>query len=69
MPLLCEVIMESSVQDGESRIPHDQVVKGLDRDLVGRSCRIGTGGGYRFSGGPFSQYAVLSLEVSFSCPP
>ncbi len=64
--MLCEVLLESAVWSDEQRevVRHEDVVRMLDRDLVSRHCGVGTGGGDRFSGGPFSQYLTLRLAVS-----
>ncbi len=59
-------MLESAVRSDDHKrvIEHEEVIRSMDKDLVSRSCDLGTGGGYRMSGGPFSQYVVLRLQVT-----
>lgn len=64
LPLLLETILESPIRRDGQLISHEDVITELNNDTISNDSHIGTGSrGGRFSCGPYSNTAVIFLQV------
>ncbi|XP_023340158.1 uncharacterized protein C05D11.1 [Eurytemora carolleeae] len=62
LPLLLELLLESSVEDGEDKLTHEEVVAALEEQFLTSTASIGVSGS-RFLPGAFSQSVCLYLQT------
>ncbi|EAT39319.1 AAEL008862-PA [Aedes aegypti] len=61
--LLMELLTESPIRRGDELIPYEAVVAALEADTIATEAQLGIETRNRFSLGPFSNSAILSMQV------
>lgn len=63
LPLLCECLLESPIQDDDSELTYEEFVAKLFRETVSYGTSIGLSSSSCFSAGPFSMLFNVSMQV------